>query len=566
MWEPAEKVQKNANGEYRALIGGEWIPVQKAQKSPAGEFRIMRNSEQPKPSPVQPQQPERSLLGSLGRQVGLTARHGIEGVGDTLDFMASPARIAMNAVLPDKYEISGRTGEAMANLLNLPSPENSTERVVGDVARTMAGTAGMGGLAKIGASGLPADLAQSLTQKMGAQLVASAGAGAGGGIARESGAGPTGQIVASLAGGIAPSAASAMANYLKNSAMNAGATIGASFGNEKGIERIAKDAAKRVAGDTRQQQIEALKNAPKLAGTTPTVAEALAGEQIGKPGQFGGATIRLQKDLSGAMGLEDILPGNQRTQRQQMADFLRGVKDTTKPMRENALAAANKNGGVDANSIVAKIDESLADPDFGSVSLVKKALAHLKNRIDEESDEFGKLDAKAAYNIRKEIGNTVQQYSKETANWDKKLTRRIERAAQLAIDDAIEGAGGKGWGKYLDTYSSGMKEAENAIARQREAKIIGAGVKGGHAAALAADELPRPPTLLSRPMMALNYGLRLVSRDANTPIAKRLAEKMIDPEAYAKLLEAENVAPMSQRAKDAAKRAAMASLIYQQGE
>jgi hypothetical protein len=41
---------------------------------------------------------------------------------------------------------------------------------------------------------------------------------------------------------------------------------------------------------------------------------------------------------------------------------------------------------------------------------------------------------------------------------------------------------------------------------------------------------------------------------------------MIDPEAYAKLLEAENVAPMSQRAKDAAKRAAMASLIYQQGE
>src|SRR3990172_10395714 len=39
-WEPAERVQKNDKGEFRALIGGEWLPVSKAQKNEAGQHRI----------------------------------------------------------------------------------------------------------------------------------------------------------------------------------------------------------------------------------------------------------------------------------------------------------------------------------------------------------------------------------------------------------------------------------------------------------------------------------------------------------------------------------------------
>lgn len=41
-WESADKVQKNANGEFRAFIGGEWVPVAKAQKSASGEYRVER--------------------------------------------------------------------------------------------------------------------------------------------------------------------------------------------------------------------------------------------------------------------------------------------------------------------------------------------------------------------------------------------------------------------------------------------------------------------------------------------------------------------------------------------
>ena len=41
-WEPAEKVQKNEAGEYRALIGGAWIPVKSAQKSDTGAYQVDR--------------------------------------------------------------------------------------------------------------------------------------------------------------------------------------------------------------------------------------------------------------------------------------------------------------------------------------------------------------------------------------------------------------------------------------------------------------------------------------------------------------------------------------------
>lgn len=47
-WQPAQKVQKNDAGEFRAMIGGEWVPVAKAQKNEAGEYRVMMGEPQTK--------------------------------------------------------------------------------------------------------------------------------------------------------------------------------------------------------------------------------------------------------------------------------------------------------------------------------------------------------------------------------------------------------------------------------------------------------------------------------------------------------------------------------------
>lgn len=57
-WEPAERVQKNAAGEYRALIGGEWVPVAKAQKSASGAYRVDRAASMQQVAPVYDEQAE----------------------------------------------------------------------------------------------------------------------------------------------------------------------------------------------------------------------------------------------------------------------------------------------------------------------------------------------------------------------------------------------------------------------------------------------------------------------------------------------------------------------------
>jgi hypothetical protein len=162
----------------------------------------------------------------LPRQVGLTARYGLEGVGDALDFVASPIRAGLNAVLPNKQRgvadvvagaparpaIEGRSGKVLADLMHLPEPATADERVVGDAARMLAGAAvpiGAAGRVAQGSTGVTKAVAQQLAANPLQQLASAGAAGAAGGYTRETGGDATSQTLASLAAGVAVPAAMA---------------------------------------------------------------------------------------------------------------------------------------------------------------------------------------------------------------------------------------------------------------------------------------------------------------------------------------------------------------------
>ena len=147
-WEPAEKVQKNEAGEFRALIGGEWMPVARAQKSPSGEYRIMRERRQPleiidntpKPEPM-------TIMEGLGE----AAMGGIKGA----------SRIGATAMYPlDKLGITGRTPEqreaSIDQFMGEKADPNSLLFKGSDIAAQIAGTSGVGGLFGKAASKVPA--------------------------------------------------------------------------------------------------------------------------------------------------------------------------------------------------------------------------------------------------------------------------------------------------------------------------------------------------------------------------------------------------------------------------
>lgn len=215
-WQKAEKIATNDKGEKAYLVAGKWLT-----DSGAADL---------------PEQRQRGVGTELARQAGLTARYGIEG-------LTSPANM-----IGDAFGL--RSSEAISNLLSrigLPRPENSTERVAGDVSRALAGTGGLTRLAQFASptSEIGKALATGFSENFGLQAGASAAASGAAGTTREMGGGPGSQLAAGLTAGVvvpgvAQRAMNAVPNMIAGSVRKSEATPFAKEGerlaNETGID------------------------------------------------------------------------------------------------------------------------------------------------------------------------------------------------------------------------------------------------------------------------------------------------------------------------------------------
>lgn len=142
-----------------------------------------------------------SGINSIPRQLGLTARHGIEGLADFAGIAANPLAATINAATGSKLP---RLRDATSNMLDwagLPTPNTPTERVVGDASRILAGGGGMVKGAQLATKVAPA--LSPLAARPGLQAASAVGSGLAGGYTRETGGNPTSQFVMSLLGGVA---------------------------------------------------------------------------------------------------------------------------------------------------------------------------------------------------------------------------------------------------------------------------------------------------------------------------------------------------------------------------
>lgn len=145
------------------------------------------------------------------RQVGLTARYGLEGLGQTAQMLTEPLRAGIinplaRAVGAPTAAPTGRLMTELADSIGLPSPQNANERVVGDATRMMAGGGGMMGAARTlarGATGLTQTVLGGMAARPLQQVAGAVGAGLAGGAVREAGGGAWAQAGAGLLGGLA---------------------------------------------------------------------------------------------------------------------------------------------------------------------------------------------------------------------------------------------------------------------------------------------------------------------------------------------------------------------------
>jgi hypothetical protein len=163
----------------------------------------------------------RSGFDQVTRQLGLTARYGIEGAtagaGMVTDPVIQAIGGAVRAATGSNYDPAtlASVGRGISNSMGLPNPETSGERIVGAVTRGMAGASG--GIAAAsqvaGATqGITQNVAQQMASQAGTQVAAGAAAGGAGQAVAENGGGTGAQIAAALAAGIATPAAMAGAS------------------------------------------------------------------------------------------------------------------------------------------------------------------------------------------------------------------------------------------------------------------------------------------------------------------------------------------------------------------
>ena len=152
-------------------------------------------------SSVKEQPVPRSYADELKRQLGLTARYLTEGTVGTADLLTTPIRALQNAIMPENLQ-----AKPLSQVLtrNLPQPETTTERLVGDVSRGLVSTGttmGLGSAIKP-ATQMGKVIQQAFTANAPTQAAATVASTLASGGTRELGGGPLAQLLTGLAGGI----------------------------------------------------------------------------------------------------------------------------------------------------------------------------------------------------------------------------------------------------------------------------------------------------------------------------------------------------------------------------
>jgi hypothetical protein len=303
---------------------------------------------------------------------------------------------------------------------------------------------------------------------------------------------------------------------------------------QKGAGKILSRYQARITGEENLPEVtRALRGAEEIIpGGKPTAADALAGLPSGSPlVSHQRITARTPGGISAQFG------GRKLEQEAAIKAAQLERKAVTDPMREAALLAANQVGGVKASLVTDKIDEMAAVPGQRASEVVSKSLSDIKEKILKHVETGGRIDSNDLYTIRKEAGNVIEKYAKESASWDKKLSAGLQGDVQAAIDDAIEKSGGTGWKEYLSEFATrskaidAYKERILQGAKPAQRTELGGGVN------VAEETRLKAPQLLSRPMMATNFILRKLGASVEEKIDPEAARRYLDPKALADELE-----------------------------
>lgn len=218
--------------QYASQVTGR-IPAQQQDEGSWWASSPLVEEGAPQQPSAQDQEPTRAQQDLRGLGLGTRATVAgaaspITGIGDILNKAANLGIRGVNALTGAQIPQLAMPSQVTQNALTqagLPQPATPTESVLSDIqggaAGTLTGGLGAGGVSRLATSPTVRNALAGLGQNLGIQTVSGAASAGAGGTARELGVGPTGQLLASLAGGFTPLGARALLNAPDRATKNA---------------------------------------------------------------------------------------------------------------------------------------------------------------------------------------------------------------------------------------------------------------------------------------------------------------------------------------------------------
>ena len=413
---------------------------------------------------------------SAGRNAALAGRAAYQGVASIADFVTDPMGAARRMFTGEKGALEQAPDVLVKGANFLTGGGFNGESVQPETPNEKLAYSGISG-----ATGALAGPGAGLRSAV-MPLVSGGAAGLAQEATQQAGGGTLAQIFASLLGGMSPQALKTVGGGIGNKVLDVGATVGAKMGNQSSINRLATDYAERVSG-TDRDFIKAAERAADtyVPGAKPTTAEAIAQRNAMTPDVRAGATVKLQKDLTGALGAEDVLPTVAKRQRQALEAPLNNMAGGSTLEAQNvaqdaAKAARQAGSGAQYEAIAAtpvNVDSSLTA--ILNSPAGANALAYAKTIA--KNDEAAKIAA-GKTPIPFEITNAQGNVTGYTAQGLQYVKSAIdEMASNKTLQDQL-GIVGTGKGKvgevgkqlvsWMNKNIPGWETARNTYAAESE--------------------------------------------------------------------------------------------------
>lgn len=406
------------------------------------------------------------------------------GAATLAGVVGDPVVGAINGLLGTKYTLPTQAMEDLLTRIGVAEPKTAAERIV-QTAAAGAGAAGggvaLGKVLQASASPVTRGVGQVMASSPGLQAISGASAGGAGQLAKESGAGPLGQIAAAVGGGLMP-AVPQIARLATQTAAKAIAPPGA--GIRQQIEPTLRESAqsiKATVGDKAMDMLAIPSSRAQIARTikeTPDAVDAvqfrLSGSQVvpdnhasdaikqgWKPGAVASIKAASDQDRTAMTKMLNIFKLGQKSDSFRAMNRPADILGDAVQSRIDYIADANKKAGKAIDRIAQTrlrgkpVDYDPAVNSFldelGSIGVkvelddkgVAKAILQgsdiqgdkaAKRILDSVLERLSTVNAPDAYGV-----HTAKRFIDTQVNYGKKISNPLTQQAERALKNLRRG-------------------------------------------------------------------------------------------------------------------------------